>query len=70
MSSPSGGSFSLQRDAIAAPALLEDPLLEEEYVDIRTLNAGELREELEQRGFSTSGSRKVRRASAPLWLGH
>jgi hypothetical protein len=52
----------LQREVIAAPALREASLLEEEYVDIRTLNSRELREELEQRGFSTSGSRKVRPA--------
>lgn len=68
MSSPSGGSLSLQREVIAAPALTEDPMLEEEYVDIRTLNDRELREELEQRGFSTAGSRKVCPAPAPLWL--
>ena len=55
----SSRSVSLQQDAIAAPSRLDEPLLEEEYIDIRTLNVQELREELVQRGFSTSGSRKV-----------
>ena len=50
-----GRSISLQRDVWAAPATA---VTLQEWVDIRDLSPAELREELAQRGYATSGSRK------------
>jgi len=52
---PSGGSLSMQQDAVAAPA----SVAQDDLVDIRSLKTSELQEELVERGYSISGSRKV-----------